>query len=233
MNVLITGGSKGLGAAIVQRLAANSQNIVFFTYNASQQQAEQLETEFKNCKKLKCNLTSEAELEKLLTEISTLQIDVLINNFSVGYEQNHFHKMKATEFRTKFEANVMPTVQLTQALIKEFRNKKFGRIITILSHYITGVPPIGLSEYVAEKNYLHSLSNSWATEYARYNITSNCISPSFLKTDFNATVDERLIETLAENNPQKKLLTPEEVAHVAEFLMQVSPHFNGQNIVLI
>jgi 3-oxoacyl-[acyl-carrier protein] reductase len=83
---------------------------------------------------------------------------------------------------------------------------------------------------VANKNYLLSLSKSWAVENARHRITSNCISPSFMETDFTATTDARIIEQIKEAHPLKTLVTPDEVADAVLFFCHCSIHINGVNL---
>ena len=126
----------------------------------------------------------------------------------------------------------MPTLRITQQAIKEFRKKKNGRIITVLTSYLTNRPPIGLSEYVANKAYLLSLSRSWAVESVRFNITSNCVSPSMMKTSLTNHLDERQIEDITNSNPLKRLVTPEEVADAVFYLASASPQINGVNLLI-
>ena len=91
-------------------------------------------------------------------------------------------------------------------------------------------PPIGLSEYVANKAYLLSMSKSWAHENSKYNVTSNSISPSFMMTPLNKFEDERLVENMTKAHPLKTLLKEEEVAEAVSFLINASQQINGINL---
>ncbi|MNE75886.1 3-oxoacyl-[acyl-carrier-protein] reductase FabG1 [compost metagenome] len=93
-------------------------------------------------------------------------------------------------------------------------------------------PPLGASSYVANKAYLGSLVKSWATENAKFNISSNAISPSFMQTNLTSDVDERIIEQIVNDHPLKKILTVEEVAESVLFLTNASSQINGVDIVL-
>lgn len=232
MKIVITGGASGLGAAITEKLAQDSDNFVLFTFNSSQQSAALLETRFKNTKGLKVDFNDESSIDTLLEEIDRIQPDVLINNGITGFIQNHFHKIDPKEFITSFERNIFPVIKITQKFITISRKRKSGKIITILSSAIVNKPQIGWSEYTANKSYLHMLSKSWAVENAPFGITSNCISPSFMDTKLTGIIDRRLVETIVQGNPNKKLLTEGEVADAVYFLVFSSPQINGINMII-
>lgn len=171
-------------------------------------------------------------LDSLLARMGEMNLDILINNALPGMKTKHFHQSEPAEFLTSFNDNVIPTLRITQQAVKEFRKKKSGRIITVLTSYLTNRPPIGLSEYVANKAYLLSLSRSWAAENTRFNITSNCVSPSMMQTALTSHLDERQIEDMANANPLKRLVTPEEVADTVYFLATASQQINGVNLLI-
>lgn len=233
MNVLITGGASGLGKALTIAFAKNtSYQTVFFTYNKSKENALEIEQLYPNCKAVFCDFNSEDSIAKVLTLFDEMQISILVNNAFTGLTTNHFHKQAPETFTARFKSNVEPLIRITQKAILHFRKNKYGKIITILTSYVIGKPPMGLSGYVAEKSYILSLSNSWAIENNRFNITSNCVSPSFMRTDLTANTDERVVESMIEAHPLKKLLLPEEVADAVLFIAGSSSQMNGTNLIL-
>jgi 3-oxoacyl-[acyl-carrier protein] reductase len=233
MNILITGGASGLGEAITRKLASDSTNKIFFTYQKSEASANKICVEFENCISIKCNFKNELEIEALIEKIATINLDVLINNAYTGEAiHTHFQKIKINEFKLNFENNILPTIQITQAAINTFKKKKSGKIITILTSFLTNKPPMGSSIYVANKAYLSSLVKTWANECIGYNVTSNSVSPSFMQTNFTQEVDERIIEQMIHNHPLKKLLTKEEVAESVDFLVNSSLQINGLDILI-
>jgi 3-oxoacyl-[acyl-carrier protein] reductase len=232
MNVLLTGGSKGVGAAIVRRLAQDKTNKVYFTYAKSESAAKDLADTGDNIFAVQCDFTMPASVDALISKIPGLDLDVLINNAYPAFYKNYFHKTALPAIENSFAVNVLPVVKITQEAILGFRKKKSGRIITILSSAIINKPPIGWSDYAANKNYLLSLSKSWAVENARFKITSNAVSPSFMATDFTADTDSRIIEQMVENHPLKALLTPEEVAETVLFFCCCTQQINGVNLVI-
>jgi NAD(P)-dependent dehydrogenase (short-subunit alcohol dehydrogenase family) len=163
--------------------------------------------------------------------ISTLDLDILINNaFSGQPIKNHFHKIPVEDFTTEFQNNIIPTVEITQAVLTGFRKKKSGKIITVLTSFLLNTPPAGASVYVAVKAYLASLVKSWSVENSKFNIASNSISPSFMLSNLTKDVDERVIEQMIDSHPLKRLLSFEEVAEAVLFLSKASPQLNGVDI---
>ena len=232
MKILVTGGASGLGAAIVEKAAADSEHTVYFTYAASVAAANELEARFPNTKALHCDFTDASSVDTFVGQMSGLEIDVLVNNAYVGINKDHFYKTDHHIFQKSFEENIMPTLRITQESIKIFRKKKAGRIINIITSFVLNKPPVGLSEYVANKSYLLSMSRSWAAEYGRLNITSNCISPAFMETKLTRYTDERLIEQMRDEHPLKKLLTTDEVAETVITYFTASKHINGTNLFI-
>jgi 3-oxoacyl-[acyl-carrier protein] reductase len=232
MNILITGGASGLGEAITLKLASDSANKVFFTYFKSKKRAGEIESKFSNTKAIACDFEDEQSVTNLLSIFEKENIQVLVNNAFTGLSANYFHKTDANYFLDNFSRNILPVIKVTQQAILHFRKQKFGKIVTVLSSYIINKPPIGMSEYVASKNYLLSLSKSWATENVKFNIVSNCISPSTMLTNLTSETDERIIEEMQNAHPLKKLITPVEVADSINYLINASQQINGTNMIL-
>jgi len=232
MNVLITGGASGLGAAITRRLGSKEENKIFFTYFKSRENASQMEQSFPNTQGIQVDFNNIESLAKLKNLISKESIDILINNAIVEHTKNHFHKIAPEYFSQSFLQNINPTLEITAEAIKVFRKKKFGKIITILSSGLINTPPVGWSEYTANKAYLHSMVKSWATENASFNITSNGISPSMMMTDLNDDIDERYEELATDAHPLKKLLSVDEVADSVNFLCEATQQINGINMII-
>lgn len=231
MNILVTGGASGLGKAITEQLAQSPANTVYFTYHRSAQAAQELAQRYSNVKGLSCNFEDKSSIQSLLDQLEGFQLNALINNALTGIETNHFHKLSPDFFAESFNRNIIPVIKITQQVILNFRKQKSGQIVTILSNYILGNPPIGLSEYVAQKNYLLSLSKSWSVENIKFNISSIALSPAFMQTNLTKETDERVIEEMVNNSPDKKLLSPADVAHTVDKILQ-SPSGSWKNIVI-
>ena len=231
MNILVTGGVSGLGRAISEKLAKEYPNrIVYATYFSSKSGAQLLESSFSNIKTISCDFSSTESVDLLISRLPDLNIEILVNNALTGIESKHFHKIESSFFVESFQKNILPVIRLSQALIPLFRKQKRGKFITILSSYILDAPPLGMSEYVAAKCYLHSLSNSWAAENAKYGITANCLSPSIMRTGLTSDTDERVFEELELASPLKRLLTVEETANAVYYLSTKGTELNGVNL---
>jgi 3-oxoacyl-[acyl-carrier protein] reductase len=233
MNILLTGGASGLGEAITLRLALDTKNKIYFTYNQSLTKAQQIEADYPNTIAIKCDFKDKNDITELINKIAELDIDILVNNAYTGqFLALHFHKTAIDDFATSFNDNIIPTISITQAAISTFRKKKFGKIITILSATLVGNPPIGSAVYAANKAYLEELTKVWATENVKFNITSNSISPGFMLTGLTNAMDERLIAQIISSSPSKKLLTTDEVAERVQDLINADQQVNGTNQVI-
>ena len=232
MNILITGGASGLGLEITRQLLLTKEHQVFFTFNKSKTKAEELEKENPGAKGFFCDFRDPLSLDSFLNTLENLRVDALVNNAISHLDQKHFHKTDLKNIKRDFEENVLPILHITQSSIRKFRKQKFGKIITILTSYAVNKPPIGLSSYVAEKQYLASMSRSWATENAPFNITSNCISPATMKTGLTKQTDERVFEGIIQTMPRRQLVKPNDVAECVLFLVGSSQNINGINLII-
>ncbi|GEM_PF-298827 len=235
MNILITGGTSGLGKAVVELMAGGKQHNIWFTYveiNNYKQIALELEEQFDNVIGLEVNFCDSESVEKLCVKLTAIDIDVLINSAYVGIPQTtHFHKIETDEFLKGFENNLIPTIKITKTAIGIFKKKKFGKIINILTESLIGLPPMGYAIYTANKAYLQQLSRVWNKEYSKFNITSNCVLPAYMQTEF-AKVDERILDQMIIEHPLKRLLTTKEVAETVQFLVNCSQQINGVNFTI-
>lgn len=231
MKILITGGASGLGKSITETLAKD--HTVYFTYSKSFADAKIVASKFKNTSALHCDFSDENSVKALALKIAELDLDVIIHNaYSGDYLKTHFHKIATQDFLNDFKVNVMSTIELTQAAINSFRKKKSGKIITVLTSALVDMPPVGSAVYTANKAYLKKLTQVWANENEKFNITSNSVSPAFMETAITDSIDERVKEQIIENNPLKRLLTTEEVAKAIEFLVNDITQINGKDFVI-
>lgn len=227
MNILITGGSSGLGRAMVEKLAPVEDYHIIFTYCHNIDAAKYLENSYKNVQAYPLDYNDLDSIDRLVNEIPHLNIDILINNAYAGTALGtHFHKTDINDFTTAFNTNIIPFIKITQACLSYMRKQKFGKIVNIITSYVIDVPPAGFSVYTATKAYIRQLSKSICKEYGRYNITSNCILPDYMPTAFGKVEDFQL-EQMQAAHPLKKLLQPEEVADVVAHLILLSQQVNG------
>lgn len=233
MRILITGGTSGLGKATVELLAKSPEHHVAFTYLDTEEfraVTKSLTKIYPNVEGVALNFCDKDSVRRLCDQMVEINPDVLINSTYVGAPQTtYFHKIPIDDFLKGFSNNLVPTIMITQAALSVFKKKRFGKIINVITEAVIGLPPMGYSIYAANKAYLMELSNVWNKEYTRYNITSNCILPAYMQTNF-AKVDPRIEEQMVMQHPLKKLLRVEEVAQIVEFLVNAPQQLNGVKI---
>ena len=206
-------------------MCLNKKNKVYFTYNNSIENSENICSKYTNATSIKCDFTNDSEINEFLENFKNLNINILINNFYSWpkdplmpgtFLTKNFHKMDQNIFIDEFKNNIIPNILITQEAIKYFRIKKSGKIITILSSFLD-TPTIGSSIYISNKNYLKGLAKVWAVENVKFNITSNTISPSFMLTPHTLKMDERLIDRFKNNSDE--LMTVKNVSDkISDFL---------------
>jgi NAD(P)-dependent dehydrogenase (short-subunit alcohol dehydrogenase family) len=231
LNIFLTGGASGLGLEIFQRLSRAGHHVAF-TYKGSVEQAEKNLIDFPKSKKIYCDFNNPKSVEDLIEMLGVLEVDVLIHNALPLMNAIQFQKTRIDSLVDSFNSSVIPVLKISQACITNFRKKRSGRIITILTSYLINKPPIGYSEYVANKAYLQSMTKSWANENSKFGIIVNSISPSIMRTPLNREVDERLLENLEASNPLGQLLTVSELGEVVEFLVDSPRQLTGCNFLI-
>ena len=178
MNILITGGSGGLGKQIVTDLLKLGHD-VYYTYN---QRKVMINNE--NAKSIKVDFRDQNELVIFLNTIEQLNIDVLINNYFNKITKNHAHKLNRDLLLAGIIGNVIPTIEITNQVVKNMRKQRKGLIINILTDYLKSKTPTGISQYASEKAYLEKFMQSIETENFNFNIRIRNIYPKIMFTDF-------------------------------------------------
>ncbi len=230
MNILVTGGTSGLGKAIVERFAADKDNHVIFTYCSNRVSAEAMLSKYDNVSAYQMDFSDSQNVATFVEQLPTLTIDVLINNAYSGKALGtHFHKTDVADYEKAFHDNIVPVIRITQACVEGMRKRKFGKIVNILTSYLVDVPPVGFSVYASTKAYLRQLSKSVSREYGRFNITSNCVLPDYMQTPFG-TVEDFQLEQMIAAHPLKSILQPMEVADVVYGIVMSSQQLNGVEI---
>ena len=215
-NVLITGGTRGIGRAMVERFAAAGYNVAF-TYKSSDDAARELESVC-GARGIKANSENPAEISAAVAKAQELfgDVDILINNAAysgVGLLSD----TTLEEWNRTFSVSMTGAFLYSKAVISGMVNKKQGRIINITSMW-GSVGACLEVPYSAAKAALIGFTKALAKELGPSGITVNAIAPGVIETDMNSRLSPEELGELADMTPLCRIGTPGEVAAAALFL---------------
>ncbi len=231
-TVIVTGGSRGIGAAIVEELASNNYNIVL-NYNNSEQSAKQIQNELKengiNIEIFKADVSKRDEVKKLIdfTIKKYNNIDVLINN--AGIDQiKLFMDTTDEDWKNIIQTNLTSVFYCSQEVLKNMIHNKNGCIINISS--IWGITGASCEvAYSASKAAIDGMTKALAKEMGPSNIRINSIAPGFVETDMNKNIPEEEIEEIKNEIPLGRISKPEEITKSIKWLIE-DEYVTGQII---
>ena len=229
-TALVTGASGGIGGAIAQAL--HRQGATLSVSGTRREALDALAAKLGGrAHVLPCNLAEAAEVEALVpaAEAAMGQVDILVANAGITRD-NLFVQLRDEDWDEVIKVNLTSTFRLARAATKLMMRKRFGRIIAITSVVgITGNP--GQGNYTASKAGLIGMIKTLAAEYARRNVTANCIAPGFIATPMTDALNEKQHEAILSKVPAARLGTPDEVAAAAVFLSSnEAAYVTGQTI---
>ena len=224
-NVLITGGSKGIGRSIVDEFLLKN----YYVYSISRSRPNLNHINFYP---IIGDLLDSLFVQELSKKIEDLKIDILVNNAGINIV-NDFHEISDFEKNQILNLNLQVPISLCQAVLRNMISQEYGRIINISSIWgIVSRPKRVI--YGVSKAGLNGLSKSIAVEYGNKNILANSVSPGFTQTELTKkTNTEKEIEEIADKIPLKRLASPNEIAKTVEFLAsENNTYITGQNIIV-
>lgn len=236
-NVLVTGGTRGMGEAIVREFAKNGYNVII-NYIKSSEKAMCLKQELEekyNIKVLpvKADLSNEKEITEMF-EIAIKEfkkIDVLVNNAGIVIDKE-FQDRTVNDWRNTLDVNLIAPFILTQLVGKEMMKQKSGAIINISStNGIDTYYPSSV-DYDASKSGLISLTYNSAVEFSPY-VRVNCIAPGWVNTEMNKDLEEEFVKEETKRILVKRFGEPEEIAKVAYFLASDDASFVNSSVIKV
>ena len=237
-HALVTGGATGIGLAITKSLRSAGARVTIASRNIERVKA--VAAELDGVTGVQLDVTDAADISAVFEQAGP--VDILVNNAGIAHAAA-FEKTSLEQWSKIMAVNLTGVFLCTQAVLASMRERNEGRIINIASTAgLKGAPYI--SAYAASKHGLIGMTQSLALEFATTGITANCVCPGFTDTQMvddavtNITSktgrsgDEALAK-LVQYNPQKRLITPEEVADTVLWLCQdLSRSITGQSIVI-
>ena len=228
-NILITGASGGIGHELVKKFTSLGGNVMGTGTKA--EKLDILKKEFPNIKVKKFDISEHSRIEEFIENV-TLELgglDILVNNAGKNFD-NLSLRMKDEEWKKVIDVNLTSTFLLTKYSIKKMLKAKYGRVVNITS-VVGHTGNLGQANYAASKSGIIGMSKSLAIEYAKKNITVNCVSPGFIVSDMTMNIAEKVKLYLTSRIPMGKLGTGEDVANCVAFLSSVQAEYvTGENI---
>ncbi len=217
---LVTGGTGGIGTAIVKRLADMGHHVASNYRNEERARAwqQKMKAEGYDVFLAQGDVTSPTEAAAMVQTVESAlgPVEILVNNAGITRDGT-FHRMKAEQWTDVINTNLNSCFNVTRAVIEGMRERKWGRVIQISS--INGLKgQYGQANYAAAKAGMHGFTISLARENARNGITVNTISPGYIATDMVMAVPEEVRAKIIADIPTGRLGTPEEIAYGVGFL---------------
>lgn len=228
---LVTGASRGIGAAIADLLAAQGATVIGTATTDSGAAAigERLAAHGGHGRAL--NVTDAAALDAVLDGIAKEfgPISILVNNAGITRDTT-FHRMRAEQWHDVINTNLNSVFNVTRPVIEGMRRRGWGRVIQISS--INGLKgQYGQANYAAAKAGMHGFTISLARENAGFGITVNTISPGYVATDMVMAVPEEVRAKIIADIPTGRLGKPEEIAYGVSFLVaEEASWITGSNL---
>jgi 3-oxoacyl-[acyl-carrier protein] reductase len=232
-NVLVTGGSRGIGKACVELFLKSGANVAF-TFQRAKVEAEKVVSGYVGSSKLKhyrVDLSDTADIEKVIGNVlkDFGHMDILVNNAGI-WKEAAIDEMTLEEWNEMMNINLTSTYLITKLVVPGMKKSNFGRIINIAS--TAGQRGEAFhSHYAASKGGMISLTKSLASELGKHNITVNCVAPGWVITDMttDSLADSETNKKVIGDIPLNKIAKPEEIAGPVLFLAShLASHITGE-----
>ena len=234
-TAIVTGGSRGIGEALVRRFASEGAKVAF-TYFSSGEKANKLAAEVQQetgvtVLPIQSDASSYTEAESLVNQVMEAfgHIDILVNNAGIT-KDNLMLRMSEDQWDSVIQTNLKSVFNLTKHILRPMIRNRGGSIINMSS--VVGVfGNAGQANYSASKAGIIGFSKSIAKEVGSRGIRCNAVAPGFIETEMTAVLDEKTREGFLAGIPMKRLGRAEEVADLCVFLgSDRSAYISGQVI---
>ena len=216
---LVTGASRGIGAAIAQLLAQRGLKVVgTATSDVGAARISQTLAAFADCSGARLDVNDAIAAEALIAQIVGQfgGLQVLVNNAGITSD-NLAMRMKDEEWDRVIETDLKAVFRLSRAVMRIMMKQRYGRIINITS-VVGALGNAGQANYAAAKAGVAGMSRALARELGSRNITVNCVAPGFIETDMTAALQEEQRKALLSQIALGRLGQPSDVAHAVAYL---------------
>lgn len=229
---LVTGGSRGIGKAIVVALAKGGAKVAF-VYQSNKEAADKLVSELladgRDVYAIQADASKKAEADAVIENVTAKwgRLDILVNNAGIIRDKLVL-AMTSEEWQQVIDTNLTSVFNFCQAAIRPMMTNRYGRIVNMSSVAADFSNP-GQANYAASKAGIEGFSRCLATEYAKRGITVNCVAPGFIETDMTIAVVNAAGDKLKSSIPVKRLGRPEDISNAVVFLAsEESSYITGQ-----
>jgi len=229
---LVTGASRGIGAAIALELAQQGLQVIgTATTDEGAARISAALSAFSGCRGANLNVNDAAAGEALIEEIVKSQggLHVLVNNAGITRDTLAM-RMKDDDWDAVLDTNLKAVFRMSRAVLRPMMKQRYGRIISITSVVGASGNP-GQANYAAAKAGVAGMTRALARELGSRNITVNCVAPGFIATDMTAALPEAQHQALLAQIPLGKLGMPEDIAHAVSYLASpMANYVTGQEL---
>lgn len=229
---LVTGATRGIGAAIALELAGRGYHVVgTATSDSGAERITEALAAFPGCRGVNLNVTDGAAVEALVDGIVKTQggLHVLVNNAGITRDQLAM-RMKDEDWDAVIDTNLKAVFRVSRAAIRPMMKQRFGRIISITSVVGASGNP-GQANYAAAKAGVAGMTRALARELGSRNITVNCVAPGFIETDMTAQLPQEQRQALQSQIALGQLGQPSDIAHAVAYLASTGAGYvTGQEL---
>jgi 3-oxoacyl-[acyl-carrier protein] reductase len=229
---LVTGGSRGIGRAIVKALAAEGAKVAF-VFRGNQVAADSLSQEVTQAGgeavALQADVTNTEMVQYCVDRVNKEwgRIDILVNNAGI-IRDDLFVRMEPEAWQNVVSTNLGGVFEFCRAVAYGMMKQRGGRIINI-SSIAADRPNPGQTNYAASKGAINAFTRALAVELASRNVTVNAVAPGFIETDMSAAVRNKAGDLIKKMIPMRRLGQPDDIARVVVFLASAeSAYLTGQ-----
>ncbi len=227
-NVLITGGTGGIGSALIEAFFNKDYNL--FVTGTNKDKLQSIKSKYTERLEIgSCDLSDNSEIEYLIKSAEDYygNVDILVNNAGIT-KDNLFLRINADDWKQVIDINLNANFFITKLVLRGMVKNKWGRIVNISSD-ASKIGNPGQTNYVASKSAIEGFTRSLASEVASRRVTVNCVSPGFISTSMLDNIDQNKLENMAKNIPCGKIGEPKDVANAVLFLAsEESSYITGQ-----
>lgn len=219
-TAIVTGGSRGIGAAVAHRLAADGARVaVVYRSNAAEADAvvNSIRSTGGQAIAVQADVSDATSVDAMVSTVRETfgAIDILVNNAGI-LENQPVGSIDLASFDAQFRTNAFSTILVTQAVLPHVPARG-GHIVNVSSSLVYR-PRAGLAVYAASKAAVSALTHAFAVELGPRNITVNAVAPALTRTDMTAPIPDEVKARMRESTPMGRLAEPDDIADAIAFL---------------